>query len=88
MRVMLLTWHPFAQICRKLVITAILMLTRQKFLQTQWSFFKKNLILRNLDNSHLERMQELFKNGVVDVFEDDVLAELVTNSKLWDDLEA
>lgn len=40
------------------------------------------------DNSHLERMQELFKNGVVDVFEDDVLAELVTNSKLWDDLEA
>ena len=40
------------------------------------------------DNSHLERMQELFENGVVDIFEDDVLSELVTNSKLWDDLEA
>ena len=37
--------------------------------------------------SHLARMQELFKDGVVDVFEDDVLSELVTNSKLWDDLE-
>ena len=32
-------------------------------------------------------MQELFKSGVTDVFEDDVLKELVTNSKLWDDLE-
>ncbi len=39
------------------------------------------------DLSHLERMQELFKSGVTDVFEDDVLKELVTNSKLWDDLE-
>ncbi len=39
------------------------------------------------DTSHLERMQELFNDGVVDVFEDDVLSELVTNSKLWDDLE-
>lgn len=39
------------------------------------------------DTSHLEKMQELFKNGVVDVFEDDVLSSLVTNSKLWDDLE-
>ena len=38
------------------------------------------------DNSHLERMQELFNDGVVDVFEDDVLESLVTNSKLWDDL--
>ena len=39
------------------------------------------------DFSHLERMKELFSDGVVDVFEDDVLKELVTNSKLWDDLE-
>lgn len=39
------------------------------------------------DTSHLEKMQELFKNGVVDVFEDDVIKELVTNSKLLDDLE-
>ena len=39
------------------------------------------------DLSHIERMKELFSNGVVDVFEDDVLSQLVTNSKLWDDLE-
>lgn len=39
------------------------------------------------DFSHLERMKELFSDGVVDVFEDDVLSQLVTNSKLWDDLE-
>ncbi len=39
------------------------------------------------DLSHLARMKELFSNGVVDVFEDDVLKDLVTNSKLWDDLE-
>ena len=37
--------------------------------------------------SHLQRMQELFADGVVDVFEDDVLSSLVTNSKLRDDLE-
>ena len=39
------------------------------------------------DLSYLQRMQELFKSGVVDVYEDDVLSQLVTNSKLWDDLE-
>ena len=39
------------------------------------------------DNSHLDKMKELFNDGVVDVYEDDVLSELVTNSKLWDDLE-
>ena len=38
------------------------------------------------DNSFLERMQELFADGVVDPFEDDVIAELVNNPKLWDDL--
>ena len=39
------------------------------------------------DFSHLERMNEIFAEGVVDVFEDDILSSLVTNSKLWDDLE-
>ena len=39
------------------------------------------------DLSHLDRMNELFSQGVIDVFEDDVLSSLVTNSKLWDDLE-
>jgi len=39
------------------------------------------------DFSHLDRMKELFSEGVVDVFEDNVLEQLVTNSKLWDDLE-
>ena len=38
------------------------------------------------DMSHLARMNELFADGVVDVFEDDVLSNLVTNSKLRDDL--
>ena len=39
------------------------------------------------DLSHLEKMNELFSQGVIDVYEDDVLSSLVTNSKLWDDLE-
>jgi len=39
------------------------------------------------DLSHLDRMKELFSKGVIDVYEDDVLSELVNNSKLWDDLE-
>lgn len=39
------------------------------------------------DTSHLEKMKELFNDGVIDVYEDDVLSNLVTNSKLWDDLE-
>ena len=39
------------------------------------------------DFSHLERMNELFAEGVVDVFEDDVLSSLAKNSKLWEDLE-
>ena len=37
--------------------------------------------------SHLERMNELFSEGIIDVFEDDVLSQLATNPKLWDDLE-
>ena len=38
------------------------------------------------DKSYIERVQKLFSEGVVDVFEDDVLKELVNNPKLWDDL--
>ena len=57
--------------------------------------FQKDLDIRKFakiaaqnpeDISYLEQMQELFSDGVVDPFEDDVLSELVTNSKLWDDL--
>ena len=40
------------------------------------------------DLSYLEKMQELFSEGVVDPYEDEVLADLVTNSKLWDDLNS
>ena len=40
------------------------------------------------DLSYMEPMQDLFADGVVDPFEDDVLSELVTNSKLWDDLNS
>ena len=39
------------------------------------------------DLSHLQRMNELFAEGVIDVFEDDVLSSLAGNSKLWEDLE-
>ena len=49
--------------------------------------FNKIALSDSEDLSHLERMQELFSEGVVDAFEDDVLSSLVTNSKLWDDLE-
>lgn len=38
------------------------------------------------DTSFLERMQELFAQGVKDPYEDDVLEDLVNNSKLWEDL--
>ena len=49
--------------------------------------FNKIAMSDESDFSHLERMNELFAEGVVDVFEDDVLKSLSTNSKLWDDLE-
>lgn len=39
------------------------------------------------DFSHLERMKELFADGVTDVYEDDVISELINNPKLWSDLE-
>lgn len=38
------------------------------------------------DTSHIDRVKELFNEGVVDVYEDDVISNLVTNKKLWDDL--
>lgn len=38
------------------------------------------------DSSHLERMKELFADGVIDVYEDDILSALMNNSKLLDDL--
>lgn len=49
--------------------------------------FNKIAMSDKEDTSHLERMKELFSEGVIDAFEDDVLKELVTNSKLWDDLK-
>ena len=49
--------------------------------------FNKIALSDSEDLSHLDRMTELFSQGVIDVFEDDVLSSLVTNSKLWDDLE-
>ena len=49
--------------------------------------FNKIAMSDQNDFSHLERMSELFADGVIDVFEDDVLNSLSTNSKLWDDLE-
>ena len=33
------------------------------------------------------RVKELFTKGVKDLLDDNVLSNLVTNSKLWDDLE-
>ena len=51
------------------------------------SKFNKIAMSDSEDLSHLDRMNELFSQGVIDVFEDDVLSSLVTNSKLWDDLE-
>lgn len=39
------------------------------------------------DLSYLSRMQELFEEGVVDPFEEDVLKDLASNPKLLDDLQ-
>lgn len=49
--------------------------------------FNKIAMSDENDLSHLERMNELYAEGVIDVFEDDVLSALSTNQKLWDDLE-
>ena len=39
------------------------------------------------DFSHLDRMKELFADGIIDAYEDDVMSSLVNSQKLWDDLE-
>ena len=44
------------------------------------------IALEDDSNSHMDKMQELFKDGIVDPFETDVLKELASNKKLWDDL--
>lgn len=49
--------------------------------------FNKIAMSDSDDFSHLDRMQELFSQGVIDVFEDDVLSSLAQNAKLWNDLE-
>lgn len=49
--------------------------------------FNKIALSDSNDFSHLERMNELFAQGVIDVFEDEVLSSLASNTKLWDDLE-
>lgn len=36
--------------------------------------------------SHNKYVEDLFKKGIKDPYEDDVLSELVNNSRLWDDL--
>lgn len=39
------------------------------------------------DLSHLEIMKELFANGVIDAYEDDIIPEVADSLKLWNDLE-
>lgn len=36
--------------------------------------------------SHNNYVEDLTKKGIIDPYEDDVLSNLVNNSKLWDDL--
>ena len=40
------------------------------------------------DISYLEKMQELFNEGIVDPFEENSITKLISNSKLWDDLNS
>lgn len=49
--------------------------------------FNKIAMSDSDDLSHLDLMKELFSQGVIDVYEDDVISQLVTNSRLRDDLE-
>jgi len=39
------------------------------------------------DMSHNDLVSRLREKGIVDPYEDDILSSLVTNSKLWNDLE-
>ena len=49
--------------------------------------FNKIAMSDETDYSHLERMKELFADGVIDAYEDDVISEIIKNPKLWSDLE-
>ncbi len=49
--------------------------------------FTKIAMSDSNDFSHLDRMKELFADGISDPYEDDVLKELINNPKLWDDLK-
>ena len=49
--------------------------------------FNKIAMSDTNDLSHLIRMKELFADGVIDAYEDDVISDLINNTKLWDDLE-
>lgn len=49
--------------------------------------FTKIAISDEDDLSHLDIMQKLFDEGIIDVGEDDVLSKLVTNEKLQSDLD-
>ena len=40
------------------------------------------------DTSYLEEIEKLFSEGVADPFEENAMSMLVTNSKLWDDLNS
>ena len=40
------------------------------------------------DTSYLEEIEKLFSEGVADPFEQNAMSMLVTNSKLWDDLNS
>ena len=49
--------------------------------------FNKIAMSDENDFSYLERMQELFADGIIDTYEDDVMSEIANNPKLWSDLE-
>ena len=49
--------------------------------------FTKLILDSKDDISYLEQMNELFQNGIVDAYEEDILSELASNKKLLDDIE-
>ena len=38
------------------------------------------------DKSYIADVNKLFEEGIIDVFEDDVLSDIAGNEKLWEDL--
>ena len=50
--------------------------------------FTKLAISDPEDKSYIAQVQKLFEDGVIDAYEDDVLSDLVNNSKLWEDIKA